>query len=102
MEHLKFNNIQRRSGVDVGWHESNIEPINREGCVGKSGINASYTFDMILEIAYKNNKPNIIIKNGKKGKWYLKNCPKEQIEDKIKKQKKFRKTKHCEMYIIDW
>ena len=100
MEHIKT--IERRTGVDVGYHSSNIHPIDREGCVGTNGINKSYTFEMVLELAHKmDNKPNIIIKAGKNAKWYLKYFQKDKIEDEIEKQK-WRDTSRCTMYIIDW
>ena len=100
MEHI--NTIERRSGVDVGYHSSNIHPIDREGCVGTRGINKSFTFEMVLELAYKmDNKPNIIIKAGPNAKWYLKRFQKDKIEDEITKQK-WRDTSRCTMYIIDW
>jgi hypothetical protein len=100
MEHIKT--IERRVGVDVGYHSSNIHPKDREGCVGKSGINKLLTLEEVLEIAYKmDNKPNIIIKGGKNAKWYLKIIQKEKIEDEIKKQK-WRDTSRCTMYIINW
>jgi hypothetical protein len=70
--------------------------------VGKSGIDKTYTFEMVLKIAYKmDNKPNIIIKAGKNAKWYLKYFQQDIIEDEIKKQK-WRDTSRYVMYIIDW
>jgi hypothetical protein len=100
MEHVKM--IEKRIGVDVGYHSSNIDPIDREGCVGKSGIDKSYTFEMVLKLAYKiENKPNIIIKAGPNTKWYLKQCPKELIGFHHEKQK-WRDISRCIMYIIDW
>ena len=100
MEHIK--RIEKRSGVDVGYHSSNIQPIDREGCVGQSGICKSYTFEMVLELAYKiDNKPNIIIKAGKNAKWYLKYFQTDTIESEIEKQK-WRDTSRYTMYIIYW
>jgi hypothetical protein len=102
MEHV--NLIKRMQGVDVGYHSSNIDPIDREGCVGARGIDKSYTFEMVLELAYKiekENRPNIIIKAGPNAKWYLKRFEKEVIEDEINKQN-WRNTKRCTMYIIEW
>lgn len=100
MEHIK--NIERRTGVDIGYHESSIHPINGEGCVGTNGINKLFTFEMVLELAYKfDRKPNIIIKAGKNAKWYLKYCEKDKIEEAIEKQK-WRDTTRYIMYIIDW
>jgi len=94
--------IEKRIGVDVGYHASNIDPIDREGCVGKSGIDKTYTFEMVLQLAYKiEDKPNIIIKAGPNAKWYLKKCPKELIERHSEKQQ-WRDTSRCTMYIIDW
>lgn len=99
MEHITF--IEKRQG-DVGYHSSNIHPEDGYGRVGKNGINKSFTFEMVLEIAYKmDNKPNIIIKAGPNAKWYLKHFQKEAIESEIDKQK-WRDTSRCLMYIIEW
>ena len=100
MEHVKF--IEIRKGVDLGYHNSNIDPIDREGCVGVSGIDKTFTIEMVLQLAYKiENKPNIIIKSGPNGKWYLKRFQKEVIDQEIEKQK-WRDTSRCLMYIVDW
>jgi hypothetical protein len=100
MEHIRM--FEKRIGVDVGYHSSNIDPINREGCVGKNGIDKSFTLEKIIELAYKTNeKPNIIIKGGPNAKWYLKRFPKEEIETEIEKQK-WRDVSRCTMYIIEW
>jgi hypothetical protein len=100
MEKVKL--IEKRNGVDIGYHSSNIHPIDREGCVGTRGIDKTYTFEMVLEIAYKmENRPNIIIKAGPNAKWYLKYFQKDIIEDEIKKQN-WRDTSRCIMYIIEW
>jgi hypothetical protein len=101
MEHIKI--IERRAGCDIGYHNSNIHPINREGCVGISGIDKSYTFEMVLELAYKmgDARPNIIIKAGPNAKWYLKRFDRAIIDEEIEKQK-WRNTSRCTMYIIDW
>ena len=100
MEYIKT--IEKRTGIDIGYHNSNIHPIDREGCVGRSGINKSFTFEMVLEIAYKmDHKPNIIVKSGKNGKWYLKSFQKDIIEIEITKQN-WRDTSRYIMYIIEW
>lgn len=100
MEYIK--KIETREGCDVGWHESNIQPIDREGCVGAAGIDKSYTLEMVLNLAYKmNDKPNIIIKAGKNAKWYMKKVPVDEIDNAIEKQK-WRDTSRCKMYIIVW
>ena len=102
MEHVKM--IERRTGVDVGYHSSNIVPIGREGCVGTRGLDKSWTFEMVLGLAYKieiEKRPNIIIKAGPNAKWYLKRFQKDVIEDEITKQN-WRDTSRCTMYIIDW
>jgi hypothetical protein len=100
MEHIK--RIEKRRGVDVGYQQSNIHPMDREGCVGVSGIDKSYTFEMVLNLAYKmENRPNIIVKAGPNAKWYLKRYPIEVIEEEISKQE-WRDTSHCIMYIIEW
>ncbi len=100
MEHLKF--IEIKKGVDVGYHNSNLHPVDREGCVGVRGIDKSFTLAMVLQIAYKmDNKPNIIVKSGPNGKWYLKRFEKDTIDEEIEKQK-WRDTSRCTMFIIDW
>ena len=84
---------------DVGYHGSNIVPKNNEGCVGKSGIDKTYSFMQVAKLA-KDCGANIIIKNGKKGKWYLKRCKKEEIQKRIEKQA-WRDTSRCRMYEIE-
>lgn len=102
MEHVK--RIEKRRGVDVGYQQSNIHPIDREGCVGAAGIDKSYTFEMVLNLAYKiepDKRPNIIIKSGPNAKWYLKRFHPDVIEEEIEKQT-WRDTSHCTMYIVEW
>ena len=100
MDHLKA--IEKRKGCDVGYHSSNIHPIDREGCVGARGIDKSYTLDMVINLAYKMvEKPNIIIKAGQNAKWYMKKVPLNKIDEKVEKQK-WRDTSRCTMYIIVW
>jgi hypothetical protein len=100
MDHVKI--IERRTGVDVGYHSSNMHPVDGEGCVGKRGIDKSLTFEKVLEIAYKMpNRPNVIVKAGPNAKWYLKYFEKELIEDEVNKQS-WRDTSRCTMYIIEW
>ena len=97
-----FKKIEKRNGCDVGWHGSNIQPIDREGCVGAGGIDKSYTLDMVMNLAYKmDDKPNIIIKAGKNAKWYMKKVPVVEIDNAIEKQK-WRDTSRYTMYIIVW
>ena len=100
MEH--FKTIEKIRGCDVGWHSSNIHPINREGCVGAAGIDKSYTLNMIMKLAYNmDDRPNIIIKAGKNAKWYMKKVPVNKIMERVEKQK-WRDTSRCIMYIIVW
>ena len=101
MEHVK-KQIKIREGVDVGYNGSNIQPIDREGCVGAGGIDKSYTLDMVMKLAYKmDDKPNIIIKAGQNAKWYMKKIHVDEIDNEIEKQK-WRNTSRCTMFIIDW
>jgi len=96
-------NIQIRNAADVGYSNDNIDPINREGCVGKSGIDKDYTLDQVMYLAYKMKpKPNIVIKAGKNAKWYLKSFPTEQIDDEIEKQTRWRDVSRSTIYIIEW
>ena len=80
-----FSKITKRIGVDVGYHESPIHPSDREGRIGKMGLDKTLNFSQILDLTYKTfdkngNRANIIIKAGKNAKWYLKYCPIEKIE----------------------
>ena len=86
--------------VDVGYHSSNILPINRQGCVGKAGIDKNYSFLQVVELA-RGCGANIIIKAGKNAKWYLKRCEKEKIQESIEKQA-WRDTSRYHMYEIEW
>jgi hypothetical protein len=98
MEHIK--SIEKRKGCCA--YGANIHPIDREGCVGKAGIDKSYTLDMVMKLAYKmDDKPNIIIKAGKNAKWYMKKVPPNKIEEAIEKQK-WRDTSRYTMYKIVW
>ena len=73
--------------ADLNWGK-NLHPADGEGRVGKQGINANYTLDMLKEIAYRMpEKPNIIIKAGKNAKWYIKKCPKDEIIIEIEKMR---------------
>ena len=73
--------------ADLKWGK-NLHPADGEGRVGKQGINANYTLDMLKEIAYRMpEKPNIIIKAGKNAKWYIKKCPKDEIIIEIEKMR---------------
>ena len=100
MEYIKT--LQRRDGVDVGYHNSNLHPVDREGCVGVNGLDKSLLLDQVIEIAHKmENRPNIIVKAGKNAKWYLKRFPTDQIDDEIQKQT-WRNTSRSVMYIIEW
>lgn len=100
MENIK--SIEKRRGVDIGYHSSNVHPRDGEGCVGKRGLNKLLTLYQIIDIAYKmEEKPNIIIKAGKNAKWYLKKCDTKLIDSAIQTQK-WRDTSRCIMYIIEW
>jgi len=100
MEYVK--NFQKRKGVDVGYHESPIHPVNGIGRVGKRGMDKKLTLNQILEIAYNmEQKPNILIKSGPNAKWYIKKVDPHVIDNEIKKQN-WRDTSRCTMYIIDW
>ena len=100
MEYIKT--MQRRDGVDVGYNNSNIHPVDREGCVGVNGLDKTLRLNQVVEIAYKmENRPNIIVKAGKNAKWYLKRFPTDQIDGEIQKQT-WRNTSRSVMYIIEW
>jgi len=85
---------------DVGYHASNIDPVERKGCVGKSGIDATYSFEQVAALAFE-VRANIIIKNGPKAKWYLKRCPKALIAEKTEKND-WHVHKGRRMFEIEW
>jgi hypothetical protein len=101
MEHI--TRFEKRNGVDVYYGDKfNLHPENGEGRVGSNGIDKTYTLERIMTLAYSMpEKPNIIIKSGTNAKWYLKKCPKEEIDQEIEKQK-WRDVSRCIMYIIEW
>ena len=99
MEHI--TRMQKRHGVDVGFHESNLHPANGEGRVGKSGLDKHLSLERILEIAYQMDD-NIIIKAGPRAKWYIKRFPLESIDTAIEKQKNWRNISRSTMWIIEW
>ena len=92
--------IQRRPGSDVKLE--NLRPVNGEGCVGrKNGIDGRLSLEQVIELASKMvEKPNIIIKGGKKAQWYIKQCPVDEIEGE--KYGEWKDVSRCTMYIIDW
>jgi len=101
MEYIK--KFEKRHGADVGYHNSVIQPVNDEGCVGKRGIDKSYTLEQVVALAYKiKEKPNIIIKGGPNAKWYLKRYATDVIEQEIEKQQIWRDISRCTMWIIEW
>ena len=101
MDHILY--FKKRIGVDLGYHESNLDPIDGEGRVGKSGLDKTLPLQRILEIAFKmKEKPNIIVKAGPRAKWYLKKFDKKLIEKEIEKQKSWRDVSRCTTWIIDW
>jgi hypothetical protein len=99
--------VKNKKCCDVSFGKD-IEPINREGCVGKNnGIDKTYTFEQVMRLAYKmDDKPNIIVRAGKKAKWYMKKCPLNTIDEKIEKQQWRQKDrdqlKYYDMWIIEW
>jgi len=100
MENIR--RLEKRIGVDIGYHESNLHPQNRDGCVGKSGIDKTYTLEQVIRKANEMNpRPNIIIKAGKNAKWYLKRFPKNEINAEIEKQS-WRDTSRATMWIVEW
>lgn len=98
MNYIK--SIEKRNGVDVGYHTSVLEPLNRSGCVGKRGINKNYRLEEVLELAHEIDA-NIIIKAGQNAKWYLKKFDREIIDQEIEKQS-WRDTSRATMWIIEW
>jgi hypothetical protein len=64
---------------------SAIEPLNRDGCVGKAGIDKKFTLEQVAPLTYEVGA-NIIVKSGKNAKWYLKWCNHQTlIEESVQK-----------------
>jgi hypothetical protein len=40
-----IKNMQKRTGIDVGYHKDNMIPNGGEGVVGKSGIDKTFTLE---------------------------------------------------------
>ncbi len=102
MDHI--TKFEKRIGVDVYYgNEYNLHPANGEGRVGVNGIDKSFSLERVLTLAHDMpEKPNIIIKAGPNAKWYLKKCPPDEMNTEIERQKQWRDTSRCIMYIITW
>ena len=98
MNNLK--KLEKICGVDIGFNNSSLTPVDKKFCIGKSGLDKNLNFEQILIYAYE-LKANIIVKAGKNAKWYIKNCNKNQIDIEIKKQK-WRDTKRYTMWVLEW
>jgi hypothetical protein len=98
MEHI--NTMRKMIGVDVGYHESNIEPLNNVGRVGKSGIDKTFTLQQVIVLAHEVDA-NIIVKAGKNAKWYIKRFDIDDIQQEIQKQI-WRNTSRATMWVIEW
>ena len=89
--------------ADLKWGK-NLHPVDGEGRVGKQGIDANYTLDMVTSIAYRMpEKPNILIKAGENAKWYIKKCPKGEILMEIEKMRNSvygKNMKRATMYVL--
>jgi len=99
--------IERRDGVDVGYHESPLHPADgskdAEKRVGKRGFDKTLTLEDMIGIASRmEERPNIIVKAGLNAKWYLKRFPKESIDVEIEKQQWRPGVKNCTMWVVEW
>jgi hypothetical protein len=100
MEHVM--KIEKRVGVDVGYHQDNVHPVDGEGRVGRNGFDKTLELHEVIKIASRiEPRPNIVVKSGKNAKWYLKSFSKNKIESEIEKQQ-WRDTTRFTMWIIDW
>ena len=75
---MLYNKITRYSNCDILLHKNDVEWY---------GFDKNMTEDEMIDLAVKNDCP-IIIKNGKKGKWYLKGKGKtvKFLKNKINEQ----------------
>ena len=60
-----------------------MHPVDREGCVGVAGINKDYSVSRVADIAHRMGA-NILTRKGA-GKWYIKQCPPDDIAIEIKR-----------------
>jgi hypothetical protein len=106
MEELMYTNnglmkMTVHRGCDVRYG-ANLHPPDREGCVGKQGLDKKYTLAQVVALAQRMpEKPNIIIKAGANAKWYLKKCAPAAVEREVG-QNNWRDVSRCLMYVIDW
>jgi hypothetical protein len=98
MEHVK--SLEKRCGVDVGYHESSLESLNGVGRIGKRGIDKNFSLNQMLQLAFE-VKANIIVKGGPNAKWYMKKINLTNLEEGIAKQA-WRDTSRTTMWIINW
>ena len=102
----RFSNIVKLRGCDVGGDNTNVQPNNGEGRVGKACIDKTFTLERVIDIAYRTpGKPNIIVKAGKNAKWYLKNIEPTLIERMIEETNRsswHKDVRNRVMYIIEW
>jgi len=92
--------IRKINNADIGYHQSNLEPLNGKHRVGKAGIDKNLTLEEVVELAYE-IKANIIVKGGPNAKWYLKRFDESEIDEGIEKQK-WRDLNKKTMWIIKW
>lgn len=81
---LIYTKMVEYIGKDV-YNHRDIRPVYSHHCPTDScGIHAHYTIEdikQVLEEFPPETRPNIAVKNGKRGKWWLKRCPEERIQE---------------------
>jgi len=97
--------LEIRHGVDVGYFDSSLSVQNNmthpDYPESKKGYPKDKTLEEMLVLA-KDIEANIIIKAGKKAKWYLKHCPRHELDAEIEKRPRWKNSKNATMYIVEF
>lgn len=94
-------------GADVKFRNNKylLHPENREGRVGKYGIDGRLKYLQVLDLCHRNGlRPDAIVKaGGPRAKWYLKRCARGDIESEIKKSRRASDgVRRYTLYIVEW
>ena len=97
--------LEIRHGVDVGYFNSSRTVQNNmthpDYPESKKGYPKDKTLEEMLVLA-KDIKANIIIKAGKNAKWYLKHCPRHELDAEIENRPRWKNSKNATMYIVEF
>tara|TARA_A100001015_G_scaffold319684_1_gene443377 strand:- start:704 stop:1003 length:300 start_codon:yes stop_codon:yes gene_type:complete len=98
MEHI--TSFEKRIGVDIGFVNGDLLSFDKSTSF-QDVLNAAYNTCLLYIGTKRHMRPNIIVKAGKNAKWYIKSCPINEIDTKIKAQS-WRDTSRATMWIVKW